>query len=263
MASPSGKITDWILERLAAGELPEAQARELRIQLRERGEAHRLEEILTSNAEILAAMPAELAVAEIERRAAAEAALVGGASARRVRPLWVISTFATCAAGLATLLVVRGHNDAACSHARVDYDGVGEKDVRIKGLKSSLRIHRKATAGSDPLAAGALVHKGDALQISYVAAGKPFGVIASIDARGTVNLHLPEAPGPAAELQRNGERALAHSYELDDSPGFERFVFVTGENPFTTADVVLFLSSGRALPPALTVVELTLKKDTP
>ena len=107
------------------------------------------------------------------------------------------------------------------------------------------------------------MHKGDTLQIRYVAAGKRFGVIASIDARGTVTLHLPETPGPAAALQRDGERTLPHAFELDDSPGFERFIFVTSDAPFATAEVASRLKSGHALPAALTAFELTLNKETP
>jgi hypothetical protein len=118
-------------------------------------------------------------------------------------------------------------------------------------------------AHSELLAAGARVRKGDTLQLGYVAAGRRFGVIASIDARGTVTLHLPETPGPAAALERDGERALAHAFELDDSPGFERFVFVAADSLFTTADVTSALAAGHAFPTSLSTVEITLKKETP
>jgi len=107
------------------------------------------------------------------------------------------------------------------------------------------------------------VHRGDTLQIRYLAAGKRFGVIASIDARGQITFHLPEAPGLAVALDRDGERALPHAYELDDSPGFERFLFVTSDAAFATAEVVQALKSGAALPASLTSFELPLKKETP
>jgi len=56
---------------------------------------------------------------------------------------------------------------------------------------------------------------------------------------------------------------LPRSYELDDSPGFERFVFVTSDNPFTTAEVAAAVTSGRPLPATFKVVDKTLKKEKP
>jgi hypothetical protein len=256
MASRADKVPDWLLERLAAGELPEEQALGLRARLDAQGEDERLAALVTSNAEILAALPVARVVPEIERRAAAARRQTG---TRRVRPLLALSMAATCAAGLVMILAVRDHPSAVPPPPHE----VAPESIGIKGLSPSLRIHRKTRAGSEMLPASALVRKGDTLQIRYVAAGKRFGIIASIDARGTVTLHLPEAPGPAAALDRDGERALAHAFELDDSPGFERFVFVTSDTPFATADVASYLKNDRPLPAALAAFELTLKKETP
>jgi hypothetical protein len=126
-----------------------------------------------------------------------------------------------------------------------------------------LRIYRKTASGSELLRPNASVHRGDTLQIRYVAAGKRFGVIASIDARGQITFHLPEAPGQAVALGRDGERALPHAYELDDSPGFERFLFVTSDAPFSTAEIEQALKNGTALPPHLASFAMPLKKETP
>ena len=136
-----------------------------------------------------------------------------------------------------------------------------EPNVRIKG--DPLVIHRKTKAGSELVRDQDVVHGGDTLQLGYVAAGKRYGVIASVDARGTVTLHLPEAPGPAATLQRHGERSLPHSFELDDSPGFERFVFVRSDSPFSTDEVASALTSGRAFPASLSAFTITLSKEAP
>ena len=136
--------------------------------------------------------------------------------------------------------------------------------IGIRGdLRPALRIYRKTKTGSELLRAHAPVHRGDTLQIRYVAAGKRFGVIASIDARGQVTFPLPESPGPAVALERDGERALPHAYELDDSPGFERFLFLTSNAPFTTAEIAQALKSGSTLPAPLAAFELALKKETP
>jgi hypothetical protein len=165
-----------------------------------------------------------------------------------------------CAAGLAVVLAVRDHKGATQPTTGDEQP----EDIGIKGdLKPALRIYRKTGSGSELLSAHAPVHRGDTLQIRYVAAGKRFGVIASVDARGQVTFHLPESPGTAAALERDGERALPHAYELDDSPGFERFFFVTSDAPFTTADIVQALRRGTALPPPLASFEIALKKETP
>jgi len=252
MATRYDKIPDWLLERFAAGDLSERQAKETRERLAAQGEEPRLAALAASNAEILAALPPERVVPEIERRAAARAR-----KASRAVPLLGLSAVATCTAGLLAILALRVH------HGTVAMPSPAQESIGIRGLAPSLRVHRKTKAGSELLAPRARVRKGDTLQLGYVAAGRRFGVIASIDARGTVTLHLPESPGPAAGLEPNGERALAHAFELDDAPGFERFVFVTGDAPFHTADVAAALTSGPPLSDSLSAFEIILKKETP
>jgi hypothetical protein len=258
MAATMNKVPDWLLERLAAGELPPEQAAELRLRLQAQGDEHRLSALADSNAETLAALPPEQIVPEIKQRMVS--ATRARPTVRRLRPMWTLSAVAACAAGLAGLLVVR-------DHGAVTQPGPGETQpeiISVKGdVKPALRIYRKTSAGSELLRPQAAVHLGDTLQIRYVAAGKRFGVIASIDARGQITFHLPEAPGQAVALERDGERALPHAYELDDSPGFERFLFVTSDAPFSTAEIDQALKNGTALPPHLAAFAMTLKKETP
>jgi hypothetical protein len=259
MAAMHDKIPDWLLERLAAGELPQPQATALRERLQAQGEEHRLSALAASSAEILATFPPERIVPEIQRRAAAYARHTRPVAVRRLRPLWALSTVTACAAGLAVVLAVRDHkNTTQPSPSEEQPESIG-----IKGdLKPALRIYRKTGSGSELLSSHATVHRGDTLQIRYVAAGKHFGVIASLDARGLVTFHLPESAGLAMALDHDGERALPHAYELDDSPGFERFFFVTSDTPFTTAEIAQALKNGTPLPAPLTSFELPLKKES-
>lgn len=260
MATMTDKVPDWLLERLAAGELPQTQAAELRLRLQTQGEEHRLSTLVSSSAEILATLPPARIVPEIERRAALSAGHAQPAATRRRRPMWALSAVAACAAGLTVMLVVRNHGTST-----LPTPGEAQPEmIGVKGdLKPVLRIYRKTASGPEILRAHASVHRGDTLQIRYVAAGKRFGVIASIDARGQVTFHLPESQGSAVALDRDGERALPHAYELDDSPGFERFVFVTSSAPFATAEIAQALKSGNALPTSLALFELPLKKEAP
>jgi len=254
MTARQDRVPDWLLERLVAGELPAAQATELRAALHERGEDERLTALAGSNAKILAALPPAEVVAEVERRAAARRE----SPIPNRRPLFALSLAAACAAGLVVLAIVRDQPGTGTP----PQDEVSPEHIGVRG-EPSLLIHRKTKSGAELVRDNMLVHRGDTLQLGYVARGKRFGVIASIDARGTFTLHLPEAPGAAAALERGGEHALPHAYELDDSPGFERFVFVTSDQPFTTADVAAAMTNGRALPASFTVKAMTLTKETP
>jgi hypothetical protein len=259
MGTLHDKIPDWLLERLSAGELPQVQAQKLRERLKAQGEEYRLSALAASSAEILATFPPERIIPEIERRAAASTGPTRTVAVRRLRPLWALSAVTACAAGLAVVLVVRDHKGTQ----RPTPSEEQQESIGIKGdLKPMLRIYRKTSSGSDLLSARASVHRGDTLQIRYVAAGKRFGVIASLDARGLVTFHLPESPGLAMALDRDGERALPHAYELDDSPGFERFFFVTSDAPFTTAEITQALKDGTPLPAPLASFELPLKKES-
>jgi len=253
MSSPVEKVPEWLLERLAAGELPEEKVAELREKLGKEALEARMAQLASSNAEILSTYPADQVVATVERRAAARLAVT-----RRARPIFALSmAAATCAAGMLVFLATRRNQGGDTVLPKVEQPEI----IFVKG-EPSLRVHRKTKAGSELLDRSSVVRAGDTLQLGYVAAGKRFGVVASIDARGSVSLHLPESPGPAARLDRNGERALPHAFELDDSPGFERFVFVTSDKPFTTNEVSSSLKKERTWPRSLSVFELTLKKES-
>jgi hypothetical protein len=263
------RVPDWWLERLAAGELPEREARELRERLERAGEAARLDALEASSAEILRAHPAAGVVAEVERRAAAQ----GLARPRAGRPLWPVLALGGSAA--LTLMLVRvldvqpepggaGVDEpSAQSGPRVPGEAGAERLI-AKGLEPYLSIYRRTGASPERLAARARVRAGDTLQLAYVAAGQRFGVVASVDGRGAVTLHLPETSGRAAALDDRGETALPHAFELDATPGNERFVFVTSSAPFDTGAVVAHLEgSAPRLPAGLSLRSIELEKSTP
>jgi hypothetical protein len=75
--------------------------------------------------------------------------------------------------------------------------------------------------------------------VGYHAAGHAYGVIVSIDGRRLVTLHLPRDGERAVPLGREATVLLDHAYELDDAPRWERFYFVTGNEPFLVSAVVI------------------------
>ena len=226
-------IPDLLLEKYALDELAPAARADLERRLNDDPAAQaRLAELRRSNAEILAAYPPEKAVADIERRARREAA------ERQATPRKSLVRFAPAFATLAMAAVVVLILKPPVTPPQGDANTKLEA-VRLKGLKPSLLVFEKPAAGEKPRALkdGATVRAHAVLQIAYVAAGKPHGVVVSIDGRGTATLHQPSAASEPAKLEP-GQVSLPNAYELDDAPRFERFFFVTATAPIDVAQVV-------------------------
>ncbi|MFY0576601.1 hypothetical protein ACN28S_21700 [Cystobacter fuscus] len=90
-----------------------------------------------------------------------------------------------------------------------ELEGERAEETRTKGLPPQLGLHRPAALGPEALAQGALAARGDVVQVSYVAAGARFGVIFSVDGRGTVTLHAPESGLDALPLEPLGDARAA------------------------------------------------------
>jgi hypothetical protein len=155
---------------------------------------------------------------------------------------------------------------------RADRADRADRDDRIKGgLTPSLAIYRRTPEGSETLADGAVAHPGDLLRVGYRAAGKHYGVILSIDGRGSVTVHLPPQADRAAALKGDGMVLLDQAYELDDAPQWERFYFVTSDTPFAVAPIVEAVRaatadrrrppSALALPDGLDQVTFSVQKE--
>jgi hypothetical protein len=105
------------------------------------------------------------------------------------------------------------------------------------------------------------------IQLKYSAKGAKYGVIFSIDGRGTVTLHYPGGAETPSTLDAGGTHALDFSYELDDAPDFERFFFVTAHHPIDFKAVIEKAKTekpgaeGRlSLDPSLSQCDFVLKK---
>ncbi|HEY4187094.1 MAG TPA: hypothetical protein VGP07_18605 [Polyangia bacterium] len=243
-ASSSGPVSDYLVERLAVGDLPAARAAAVRDRLAGEAQgASRLAQVAASNHEILAAHPPAVAAEEIRRRLARPAR-----TARRRGWLSVLAPSAVLAATGLILVIRAGHQTngapAMGGTARATDDG-----DTLKGLKPTLGLFRKQAGGVERLRDGAVTRAGDELQVVYVAAGHKFGAVVSVDGGGHVTFHLPNAAGPAARLRTDGEVALPAAYELDAAPGFERFLFVVGDEPFDASSLG-DVARGVTAPPA-------------
>ena len=143
------------------------------------------------------------------------------------------------------------------------YD-VGLDFSLVKGIqsidltKTQLLVFRKNKEEVEILDSGTLANKGDLLQLAYVAAHEPFGMILSIDGRGEITLHFPEEIDGSTELLMNKRSLLPHAIELDDAPDFERFFFITSRNRIKVDDVLKIVEDLAINPDRIKDLELDL-----
>ena len=105
---------------------------------------------------------------------------------------------------------------------------------RAKGSGPNIFVYLKDGDDVRLLPSGSQVKSGDTIQISYIAGPDAYGAIVSIDGTGSIFQHYPESGDLAASLSPKGEIPLEYSYQLDDAPRFERFLFVSAPTPFST-----------------------------
>lgn len=259
-----GPVPEWLLERLAAGDLPSERAAEVRRRLSaESGGLERLAALQRSNEEILAAHPPAAMVDEIADRAHRAARLEAARASAPTRGrnwLFVLAPPVLAVGSLGLMMALRapkGDGAVASDTSAAPDDSEG---IIMKG-SPRLRVYRKVGAASQRLQTNATARAGDQLQLAYVAAGKRFGAVVSVDGSGRVTYHLPADAGPAVQLRAGGEIPLSASYELDAAPGFEKFLFVTSDAPFD-ASVLSDVATGRgSAPEGTSTISFTLRKE--
>jgi len=228
-----GPVSEWLLERLALGELDAATAADVRQRLAAEGRTvdDVIARVAASNQEIMEQHPPATTVAAIRRRAAAAAVR----PARRRAFLWGMP-LALAATAAAALMIARPWRSGPIATDGVPTEALGY--IGVKG-EVALHVYRHGAAGDERLRDGARATRGDLLQLAYASKTGGYGVLLSIDGARKVTLHLPEADaGKAAQLRDGRVVQVPSAYQLDDAPEFERFFFVTAAEPFAVAPVV-------------------------
>jgi hypothetical protein len=245
MQQDNRNVPDWLLERLALGELDAETAADVQRRLAAEGRSPDdiMAAVAASNREILAALPAAPTAAAIQRRAATLAAAARPNRKRTV--LWSLPLALAGGLALAHLTSRPSHPDEGV----VSRIGDNPEIIIAKGGSPStaprLYIYRQGAAGAERLTDGARAARGDLVQLAYGSRTGGYGVLLSIDGAHKVTLHWPERQdGDAAALKTAAEIRLPSSYELDDAPAFERFFLVRAATPFS---VVTALEAARAL----------------
>ena len=256
--SPHPKTLTWLLERLAQGELDAAETERLRARLAAEGRslADELAALAASDRAILAEQPKEAMAAAIRGRAARSAPRP--AARRSSFNLWIAPLAFAGSLGVALVAVRAGKHATGTTVGSLSGTSNAEESTRIKGDAPStaprLLVYRQRAAAArddasfERLSDGAGAARGDLVQLAYVVPHEGlYGVLLSLDGVGRVTQHLPqEGDGARAAppLRAVREIRLPSSYELDDAPGFERFLLVTAPEPFA---VSVALDAARAL----------------
>lgn len=232
------QISEYYLERYVLGELPDEDAEEIHKQVSTDPELRKaIEKIKSSNREILALYPPAVVKASLLTQLAETRSKKTSFPLRRI--LYMSSAFATVV--LLVILILPGLLKKKTGLAVID----STPDFSlVKGIptidlsKTQLLIFRKISDQVEILTNGDPAKAGDLLQLGYVAAAEPYGMIFSIDGRSTVTLHYPSESGDSTELEQNKKSFLPNAIELDDAPGFERFFFITSDFQIDVADIL-------------------------
>jgi hypothetical protein len=226
-------VPDLFIEKLLLDELPQIEKERL---LADPAVRRRLDELKAENQRILAEYPpAEMAKAVRNRAERGREPEVRRANRKRSRPAPTlrfvpVATFALLVLVAGVFLVIRGPEFFSPQ-------GQGA-ETRLKGGEAFLNVYMKTDAGGQLLAEGQRVSEGTTLQVGYVAGSSAYGVILSIDGRGTITQHYPLSAVTGTELEREGEVLLPFAYTLDDAPGFERFFLVVSKKSFAVDRVI-------------------------
>jgi hypothetical protein len=243
-------IPDLLLERYILGELSTKDMdRVSTLAGEDKDIQNRIRDIISSNREILAQYPPRNMAERIEAkinavRADAGRTDIGRAGNRReqggflFRPFVLAGFAAVCTVMVAAFLLLPLVLPSPDGTA-----GTGKELTRIKGGNPQagrplLSIFKRSGDQVQKLDDGSIVHEHDTIQLQYFSAGDAYGVIFSIDGRGSVTLHFPTDSQAGTALTPERNILLPNSFELDDAPGFERFFFITASSPVDTPRVL-------------------------
>lgn len=237
------RIPDWRLERFLLGELDPGEMEIIRQEIeKDHSLKHRLQALRQSDREILERYPASMMDRRIREKLKKPG--VPGAGFRTLirSKLWPVPAIPALAV-LILLAILPSLFPPAIDETR---DAGGDRAIRLKGTGAQLHLYRKTDSGSEGLENGSLARENDLILVQYQAAGRAYGVILSIDGRGTVSRHFPREGEKAGKLERQGPVSLDFAYELDDAPRWEIFYFITSDSPFEV-DSVMRAVRGKAV----------------
>ncbi len=115
---------------------------------------------------------------------------------------------------------------------------------RVKGVvnennhNSRLMIYRKNNDDVDLLTKGSLLKASDLIQLAYFSRKDSYGVIFSVDSKGLISLHYPISEKNSSKLIIRKKTFLSRAFELDDTPGFEKFYFISSNREINVSILI-------------------------
>lgn len=208
------RVPPLLLEKLALGLETATEKAQIRAHYSEEEQQTIIRDIQKSDAEMRKRFP----VRDFDK-------LCDERQKRRVPTLWLQSLSAVAACFLVFTFWNRSDS----------ISNVG--DILLKGSTPHIAVYRELANGYERLKPNVLGHRGETMQLRYVAAGYEFGAVLSIDGTGKITKHLPVEKSAAVKLKQTGEVALPYAFELDAAPDYERFVYVVAHEPFSTESI--------------------------
>jgi len=293
---------DPFLEFRRLGEIPEALKAREASELERTDAAKRLRDLRESDHRILEEMPASAMVPGIRRKLEADARTASAPSTVGEWSRWLVPALGVVLVAVLvllsgrnvppTLVATRDDTTRSATPPQVPPAGIESASVekqpsvktrvavvddrvalatapddgiRTKGDVPRLRVHlvdadhKVATALRD----GDTVAQGARIQVSLLAGPSTWVAVVSIDAAGEVTRHLPEQGD--SSLLVEGALQAPHSFQLDASPGFERFVLLRSDRPFAvpTSSRALLGPSMGAQPRIVQSVRLLKRENQP
>lgn len=222
------RIPDIVIERVLLGEATSEQRARV---LADPAAKARLAELEAANDAFLEAHPPREVVGEIQRKVHVARTRD---TVQRHRDRWTLAGTAL-AVGLAVTLVIMavpsGDGPTGALEAPI-VDGI--EQTTVKG-PTEILVYRRVDGRTRTILPGVVLRERDQLRLGYRRGRAEHGMLLSIDGRGAVTLH---APDDGDTLLSDGRVLLAHAYELDDAPDFERFFFVTAPEAFDVQTVM-------------------------
>ncbi|MFC2157136.1 hypothetical protein ACFLT9_04805 [Acidobacteriota bacterium] len=260
-------VSDYYLERYALGELPAEEAEKIKhLASLDPSVQSSLERIESSNRDIQSAYsPAQFHQELSKRLAESKGKTIHDFSNvthtfPHTKRFFVIST--AFASVLVLLILIWPGKENVLN---LPIDNTQQDFSLVKGLqnidltKTQLLIFRKMSEEKvEILTDGSSAKAGDLLQLAYVAVQESFGMILSIDGRGSVTLHFPERIDDPTQLERSRKYLLPNAIELDDAPDFERFFFLTSTSPIAVEKILNSVEYDTKDPAGLDVKKLKL-----
>jgi len=251
-------VKNWELERYLLQELSPSRMLEIAELLENDPDLRKHhDELKKSNVQILELHPPERTVPGIERTIEKKKHEVKKKKARKFPKKWFY-VFPVLATALLVFVVQRDQNSPSYQDLQQGIRIKGEEGIDMS--QPQIIIYRKLGAQAEVVKNGESVSQGDLLQIAYVAAGKAFGVIFSIDGSGVITLHHPDQRERPNNLIQEKKVLLESAYELDDAPHFERFFFIVSAEEFNVTYILELAERLAASPKSVRTSELSLPK---